>query len=80
MNIIAIASGIYRRLFATDVDAIISTFLKAQDKLTALIERETAIMAQETAQMDALFQNRLTRNHIIDRAYRVIHKLDGLTA
>lgn len=68
------------RLFLKpDVDAIIATFVKAQSKLEALIERELAQTEAETNAIVSLITSRDARNAAIDRAYRVIHKLDALT-
>lgn len=68
------------RMVRPDVDAIITTFLKAQRKLETLIEREIAALTKEAAAVEALIERRVVRNSIIDRAYRVVHNLDKLTA
>lgn len=67
------------RLVRPDVDAIISTFLKAQAKLETFIDLQVAALAKEAEAEAAILAARLRRNTAIDRAYRVIHSLDGIT-
>jgi hypothetical protein len=80
MNIITRAWNALVKLVRPDVDAIIAGFLKAQRKLDAFIKREEAKLEAETNAIAALDQSRVARNSIINRAYRIIHNLDGLTA
>lgn len=80
MNYIARAWNALVKLVRPDVDAIIAGFLKAQSKLDSFIKREEAILAKETAAIEALITSRVRRNRIVDRAYRIIHNLDGLVA
>lgn len=68
------------KLVRPDVDAIIETFVKAQRKLESLIERELQATEAETNAISSLITSRDARNQVINRAYRVIHKLDVLTA
>jgi hypothetical protein len=68
------------RLIRPDVDAIIAAFVKSQRKLEAFVNRELAAIEAETGQIDALFKSRSHRNFAVDRAYRVIDRLDKLTA
>lgn len=63
-----------------DMDAIIAAFLKVQSKLDAYIKREEAKLANETKAIAAAVERQATRNTAINRAYRVIHRLDELTA
>lgn len=84
MKIFALAAVIavsaYDRLFRPDVDSIIAAFVKAQTKLEKLVDRERAQLASGSLQMDALFQAQMDGNRRVDRAYRLIHNLDRLTA
>lgn len=68
------------KLVRPDVDAIIAVFLKAQVKLQGYIERELQQTEAETQAIAALITSREARNAAIDRAYRLIHRMDGLTA
>lgn len=68
------------RLVRPDVDAIISTFLKAQSKLGKFIDAQEAALAKEAAAIDALIQRNTVRNAAVNRAYRIIHNLDKVTA
>lgn len=63
-----------------DLDTIFSTFTKAQAKLERLIDKELSALHQETASINQLRASRIERNRVIDRAYRVSHNLDQLTA
>lgn len=74
------------RLVNPDVDAIIASFLKAQSKLGKYIERELQQTEAETQAIEdayaaaaRLLTSRDARNEAINRAYRVIHRLDQLT-
>jgi hypothetical protein len=80
MNTITQAWGAFVRLIRPDVDAIISSFLKAQSKLDLFIKREEAKLAKEAASIEALITSQVRRNRVVDRAYRIIHNLDGIIA
>ena len=80
MNYLTAAWAALVRLVRPDVDAIISAFVKAQSKLSKLVEREEAALAAEARTIEALLISRTDRNSVINRAYRVIHKLDELVA
>jgi hypothetical protein len=80
MNIITQSWNALVKLVRPDVDAIIAGFLKAQSKLDGFISRETAKLEAETKAIVALTESRVARNATIDRAYRIIHNLDGLVA
>lgn len=68
------------RVLIPDMDAIIRAFLKVQSKLVAFIEREEAKLANEAKAIAAAVERQALRNTTINRAYRVIHRLDQLTA
>lgn len=80
MNLITKLWDALVRLVRPDVDAIISTFLKAQRKLDGFITREEAKLEAEARAIEALFTSKTARNEAINRAYRVIHNLTGLTS
>jgi len=63
-----------------DLDAIIGSFIKAQAKLEKFIDRESEKLANETVAIVQLQKQAVARNLVIDRAYRVVHKLDTLVA
>lgn len=68
------------RIYYPDVDTIIANFAKTQAKLEALIGRESAALAKGAQAEAAILIERARRNTAINRAYRVIHRLDELVA
>ena len=80
MNIIAQGLNAVVRFLRPDVDAIIATFIKAQKKLETFIDREDAKLASGAKAIVSLTQQQLYGNSVVNRAYRVIHRLDQLTA
>lgn len=66
------------RVFRPDLDTIVSGFVKASDKLMAYIDRETDALESDTSTIAYLTTQAAKRNANINRAYRVVHKLDTL--
>lgn len=66
------------RVFRPDLDTIVSGFVKASDKLMAYIDRETDALDSDTSTIAYLTAQAAKRNENINRAYRVVHKLDTL--
>jgi hypothetical protein len=79
-NLLTAAWAALVRLVRPDVDAIIAAFIKAQSKLEALANKELDALAAEAQQVEALLARRVERNAIVNRAYRIIHNIDGLVA
>jgi hypothetical protein len=69
-----------RAIFQPDVDTIIRSFLKAQDKLEKLINRELLSVEAETRALIALEALRAEREARIARSQRIIGNLKTLVA
>lgn len=80
MNYIVRTWNTLVRLLRPDVDSIISSFLKAQRKLEGFITQQETILEREAEAAAALIKSRMARNETINRAYRIINNIDGLTA
>lgn len=79
-NIIRRIVAAIRAFFKPELDDILGVFNKAQAKLETFIQKELDKMVSETAAIEALTASRETRNSLVDRAYRAIHKLDQLVS
>ena len=80
MNTITKVRNAIVRFLRPDVDAIIATFVKAQNKLQAFIDREEVKLASGARVIAAFTEQQVVGNSAVNRAYRVIHRLDQLTA